>query len=139
MFILYTTLAVVISTLIESVRINTSYGKTENINKVATFTIGAILFGVCLALIYTDYYYTPSVIEVGIYGLFYASVRGVIYDPLLNVLTKKPLTYISTKTNSIIDWVERTGLKWGFWTERIIYITLSIISAFLFKTIYNHS
>jgi hypothetical protein len=134
MFILYTIVAVVTSTLIESVRINTSYGKVENINKMVTFTIGAILFGVCLALIYTDYYYTPNVIEVGLYALFYASVRGVFYDGLLNILTKKPLTYTSTKTNSIIDWIERVGLKWGFWTERIVYLTLSVASALLFIT-----
>lgn len=137
MFALYTIAAVLLSILIESIRINASYGKVQNVNKVVSFTIGATLFGVCTALIYAaDYYYTPNPIEVGLYGLFYASVRGVFYDPLLNLWTDKELDYVSTETNSVIDWIERRGLKWGFWTERLIYLSLAILTGFLYATIY---
>lgn len=137
MFVIYTIAAIVLSVLIESVRIRVSYGKIENINKVVSFTIGAALFGVCLALIYTDYYYTPNPLEVGLYGLFYASVRGALYDPLLNLWTDKELDYVSTETNSVVDWIERVGLKWGFWTERLIYLSLTILTGLLYATIYS--
>ena len=136
MFVIYTIAAIVLSVLIESIRIRVSYGKIENINKVVSFTIGAALFGVCLALIYTDYYYTPNPLEVGLYGIFYASIRGVLYDPLLNLWTDKELDYVSTKTNSVIDWIERVGLKWGFWTERFVYLLLAILTGLLYATIY---
>ena len=136
MFVIYTIAAIVLSVLIESIRIRVSYGKIENINKVVSFTIGTALFGVCLALIYTDYYYTPNPLEVGLYGIFYASIRGVLYDPLLNLWTDKELDYVSTKTNSVIDWIERVGLKWGFWTERFVYLLLAILTGLLYATIY---
>jgi hypothetical protein len=136
LFVIYTIAAIVLSVLIESIRIRVSYGKIENINKVVSFTIGTALFGVCLALIYTDYYYTPNPLEVGLYGIFYASIRGVLYDPLLNLWTDKELDYVSTKTNSVIDWIERVGLKWGFWTERFVYLLLAILTGLLYATIY---
>jgi hypothetical protein len=126
-----------LSILIESIRIRISYGKVQNVNKVVSFTIGAVLFGVCLALIYTNYYYTPNPIEVGLYALFYSSVRGVLYDPLLNLWTGKELNYVSTNTNSVIDWIERIGLKWGFWTERLIYLLLTIITGLLYAINYT--
>jgi len=137
LFVLYTITAVLLSILIESVRIRVSYGKVQNINKVVSFTIGAALFGVCLALIYTDYYYTPGLIEVALYGLFYASVRGTLYDPLLNLWTGKELEYVSTNTNSIVDWIERVGLKIGFWTERIVYFVISIATGLLYIIFYT--
>ena len=137
MFVLYTIAAILLSVLIESVRVRASYGKVQNVNKVVSFTIGAALFGVCLALIYTDYYYTPGLIEVALYSIFYASVRGVLYDPLLNLWTSKELDYISTKTNSVIDWIERIGLKWGFWTERLIYLLLTITTGLLYAVSYT--
>lgn len=133
MFAIYTILAIILSVIIESVRIRSSYGKVQNVNKVVTFTIGAALFGVCMALIYTDYYYTPSVIEVALYALFYASVRGVLYDPILNVLTGKPLAYVSTNTNSVIDWFERVGLELGFWQQRLLYLSLTIITGITYE------
>lgn len=137
MFIVYTIAAIIVSVLIETIRIRVSYGKVQNISKVVSFTIGAALFGVCLALIYTNYYYTPGLIEVGLYGLFYACVRGILYDPLLNLGTNKKLNYVSINTNSVIDWIERIGLKWGFWTERLIYLFLTILIGLLYAINYT--
>lgn len=136
-FAAYTILAVILSAFIESIRIRSSYGKVQNVNKVVTFTIGAALFGVCLALIYTDYYNTPEVIEVALYAIFYASVRGLLYDPLLNVWTGKQLTYVSTNTNSVIDWFERSGLKWGFWKERFVYLFVTIVTGITYEIVYS--
>ena len=136
MFVIYTIAAILLSILVESVRIRASYGKVQNVSKVVSFTIGAALFGVCLALIYTDYYYTPGIVEVALYGIFYASVRGSLYDPLLNLWTDKELEYVSTNTNPIVDWIERIGLKWGFWTERIVYLSIAIVTGLLYSTLY---
>jgi len=136
MFVLYTVIAVVISVLIEAARIKAAQGKVENINKVVTYTIGALLFGINLALIYKDgYYNTPGVFEIAVLGVFYASVRGVLYDPMLNVARDRSINYTSTTTNSIVDFIERVGLKWGFWTERLAYLFVAVLSGLLYTAL----
>lgn len=137
MFVIYTILAILLSALIEAGRIKLSYGKTQNVNKVVSFIIGAALYGVCLALIYGgDYYYTPGFFEILIYTIFYASVRGIFYDPILNLLRGKAIDYVSTTTNSITDFIERVGLEWGFWTERIVYSIAALSFGFLYHILY---
>jgi len=136
MFIVYTILAVIISAIIDWIRITLSIGKVSNINKVVTFTIGATLFGICLALIYTDYYYTPGFFEILTYSIFYTSSRATLYDVILNLLRDKEIDYISTSTNSLIDFIERTGLKWGFWTERLVYLIGAIVSGMVYQNLY---
>ncbi len=136
MFVLYTVIAVVVSVLIEAARIKATYGKVANINKVVTFTISAALFGIVLALVYGHQYYnTPGVFEILVLGVFYAAVRGVLYDPMLNVARGGHIDYVSPKTNSIIDFIERVGLKWGFWTERLVYLFTALISAFIYTAL----
>jgi len=137
MFVLYTVIAVIASVLIEAARIKAAQGKVANINKLVTYTIGVLLFGVSLAFTYSNsYYITPGILEVLVLGVFYVAVRGVLYDPILNVLRGKSINYTSTTTNSIIDFIERVGLKWGlFWTERLIYLLLATISAFTYTAL----
>jgi hypothetical protein len=129
MFAIYTILANLIAVCIESIRIKSAFGKVANINKFVTYTIGYITFGLTLAFTYADYYYyTPNVWQILLFALFFISVRGVIYDPILNLLTGKKIDYVSTSTNSIIDQLERLGLKWSFYTERIFYLVISVLS-----------
>jgi hypothetical protein len=136
MFVLYTVIAVIVSVLIEAARIKITYGKVANINKVVTFTVGALLFGINLALIYKDSYYnTPGVFEIAILGTFYAAVRGVLYDPIFNILRGKSINYRSTTTNSIVDFIERVGLKWGFWTERFIYLLIAVLTGLIYTAL----
>ncbi len=136
MFVLYTVIAIIVSVLIEAVRIKASHGEVANINKVVTFTIGALLFGINLALIYKDSYYnTPGVFEIAILGTFYAAVRGVLYDPILNIVRGKSISYTSTTTNSIIDFIERIGLKWSFWMERLVYLLIALLSGFIYTAL----
>lgn len=132
MFVLYTVIAVVISVLIEAARIFFAYGQVENINKIVTYTIGATLFGINLACIYANSYYnTPGVFEILVLGVFYAAVRGVLYDPTLNILRGRSINYTSTTTNSIVDFIERVGLKWGFWTERLVYLLIAVLTGLI--------
>jgi hypothetical protein len=137
MFIIYTILAIILSSIIEAGRIKLTYGKTQNVNKVVSFTIGASLFGVCLALIYGgDYYYTPDFFEILIYSIFYASVRGILYDPILNLLRGKEIDYTSLTTNSLTDFIERVGFNWDFWNERLIYTLVALCSGLLYHILY---
>jgi len=136
MFVLYTVIAVVVSVLIEAARIKAAQGKVANINKLVTYTIGALLFGVNLAFIYSNsYYITPGVFEILVLGIFYAAVRGVLYDPILNVARGRSINYTSTTTNSIVDFIERVGLKRGFWTERLAYLFVAVLSGLLYTAL----
>jgi hypothetical protein len=137
MFIVYTILAVILSSVIEAGRIKLAYGKTQNVNKVVSVTIGAALFGVCLALIYGgDYYYTPDFFEILIYSIFYVSVRGILYDPILNLLRGKEINYTSLTTNSLTDFIERVGFNWDFWNERLVYTLVGLCSGLLYHILY---
>jgi hypothetical protein len=51
-------------------------------------------------------------------------------------LRDKEIDYISTTTNSLIDFIERTGLKWGFWTERLVYLIGAIVSGMVYQNLY---
>ncbi len=94
------------------------------------------MFGINLALIHKDSYYnTPEILEVLVLGIFYASVRGVLYDPILNILRGRSINYISTTTNSIIDFIERVGLKWSFWTERLVYLFIAMLTGLLYTAL----
>ena len=136
MFAIYTIIANLIAVCIESIRIKSAFGKVANINKFVTYTIGYITFGLTLAFTYADYYYyTPNVWQILLFALFFISVRGVIYDPILNLLTGKKIDYVSTSTNSIIDQIERLGLKWSFYTQRIVYLIISIITGLVLSNI----
>jgi hypothetical protein len=136
MFVLYTVIAVIITTLIETARIFFAYGQVENINKIVTYTIGATLFGINLACIYANSYYnTPGVFEILVLGVFYAAVRGVLYDPILNVARGKNINYTSITTNSVVDFIERVGLKWGFWTERLVYLLIAVLTGLMYTAL----
>ncbi len=125
MTLIYPIFAAIISALIEGLRINLSKGYVENINKLWTYTIGFCMFGFCLGLS-VDYYDEILPLDVLCYIIYFASVRGVIYDPLLNILRGLSVSYTSKSTNSIIDRV--VGNRVNFWVLRIIYFVISLLS-----------
>jgi hypothetical protein len=128
MTLIYPILAAIISALIEGLRINLSKGKVVNINKLWTYTIGFCMFGVCIALS-VDYYDEIWPQDVFCYVVYFALVRGVIYDPLLNVLRGLSVDYKSKTTNSIID--RAVGNRVNFWILRIIYFAFALISGII--------
>ena len=128
MMLIYCIFAAIISALIEGLRINLSNGKVANINKIWTYTIGFCMFGICLALS-VGYYDEIWPLDVMRYAIYFASVRGVVYDPLLNVLRGLSVDYTSKSTNSIID--RLVGSRVNFWVLRIIYLIIALISAML--------
>jgi hypothetical protein len=128
MTLIYPICAVIISALIEGLRINLSKGRVYNINKFWTYTIGFCMFGACLAFS-LDYYDEVWPQDVMCYMIYFASARGVIYDPLLNVLRGLSVDYKSKTTNSIID--RKIGNRVNFWVLRIIYLAIAVISGII--------
>jgi hypothetical protein len=128
MTLIHPIFAVIISALIEALRIYLSKGVVYNINKLWTYTIGMVLFFTCLGLS-VDYYDEIMPLDVMCYIIYFASVRGVIYDPLLNTLRGLEVDYKSKSTNSIID--RAVGNRVNFWVLRIIYFVIALISGII--------
>lgn len=135
---LYNFIAAIICVLIEAWRIKRVKGEVVNINKMVTYTIAFFLFGVVLALLGQDNFWLVLLI-----GLNYMSVRGLLYSPVLNLLRGKVISYESTTTNSILDKIEakifgQTLSKVNsFWKTRIFYLSATLLSYFVYKSILN--
>jgi len=125
MTLIYPIFASLITVVIEAIRIYLSKGFTANINKLWTYTIGVLFFGVCLALS-VGYYDEIWPLDVMCYMVYFASVRG-------NVLRGLKIDYTSKTTNSIIDRV--IGNRVQFWVLRIIYLAIALISGFIWITL----
>lgn len=132
MTLIYPIFAAIITAIIEAIRIYLSRGFLSNVNKLWTYTIGILFFGLCLALS-VGYYDDILPLDVAFYMIYFASVRGVIYDPLLNVLRGLKIDYTSKTTNSIID--ISIGNRVNFWVLRIIYLSISLISGYIWITL----
>lgn len=117
-------LSAIVCAIIDWIRICVSYGKVININKVLTWTVGAFMWGVCLAL-NVGYYDEVSLFGLLFYAAYYASVRGVLYDIILNVLRGLSVSYKSKTTNSILDRIFNKIAP--FYSIRIGYLVLTII------------
>lgn len=128
MTLIYPIAAAVICAMIESARIFVSNGYTPNINKLWTITIGVFFFGLCLAFSVRYYDYIMP-LDVMCYMVYFASVRGVLYDPSLNILRGLSVDYKSKTTNSIID--KKIGNRVNFWVLRLIYLAIALISGFI--------
>jgi len=128
MTLTYPILSGIIAAFIEWVRIKLSFGRVSNVNKLWTYTIGVIFFAASLSLS-VNYYDDISPLYVLCYALHFASVRGVIYDPLLNLLRGLPIDYKSKTTNSVID--AMIGNKMSFILYRSIYLGIATFTYLL--------
>jgi hypothetical protein len=120
--------AAILCAAIEWVRITISHGKVKNINKIITWSVGVIMFAVCLSII-LDYYDDASFFGVLFYGLYYASARGVMYDICLNKFRGLRWSYKSETTNSVLDKLYNSAVP--FWLIRIVYVIILLISVIL--------
>lgn len=124
-------IAAILSAFIEWIRIKSVHGQVENVSKIWSVTVGFVLLGVCLSLEFS-YYSDPTFISVILYSFYFATVRGALYDPFLNMFRGLKLDYISNSTNS---WIDRNiGSKVPFWAIRGVYALLSVFFYYL-KTI----
>lgn len=117
----------ILVTIIESIRIKRSWGKTDNVDKMVTWGVGILFYGLYLGIIYWHRYHSlQNPLEVLADTSYYVLWRGVIYDPLLNLLTGRKIDYVSKTTNSIQDRIEKY-LGISFWTQRSICVLLIIL------------
>lgn len=126
MTLIYPILFAAVCAVIEFIRILKAWG-VPNINKLWTVTIGVIFFAISLALS-VDYYDEIWPYHVIIYGIYYASCRGFIYDILLNILRGLPVDYKSKSTNSKID---KALYRFDFWLLKAFYVVLGILNGIL--------
>ena len=129
MIFVYPISAAIVCAVIEWIRISIAHGQKTNINKVWTYTIGALFFGISLAFS-LDYYDNSEFFKIVSYGVCYAACRGVVYDPLLNVLRYLPVDYKSKSTNSVID----RYLNINFYLLRFIYLLIAAGSAYIYSS-----
>lgn len=108
-------IAAIILAFIEAYRIRRNLG-IPNIDKRWTYFYMFIAYVFCIILS-VGYHDNFSFLKAGVYLLYYAGVRGLIYNPLLNLLRGLKFDYYSKTTNSIID-----QLFGSFW--RVFFVSL---------------
>lgn len=86
--IIYNIIASLTAAGIEAWRIDAAHGRVKNINKWVTYFIALVFMIPC--------FYEESVLN-------YIFIRGVVYEPFLNILRHKHPLYYSLTTNSKID------------------------------------
>lgn len=126
--------AAIVAAVIEFIRIIAAWG-VPNVNKLWTYTIGGLLFGVCLSLS-LDYYDDVWPHHVAVYALYYSCCRGLFYDITLNLLRGLPADYKSKTTNSKID---QFLYKYSFWMTKAIYLIIAITSGYIWQQLLLHS
>ena len=100
-YILFT----VIAAHIDAIRIKKS--KKANINHAYSVAIGFAFFIIVGFLLNVKWI---------LFGLICIGIRGVFYDPALNLFRGLPIDYTSKTTTSLTD-----KFLTDFWTERIVY------------------
>jgi len=124
----FTFLAAVLYTFIEWLRIKFSWGKVPNIDHGLSFLIAFACF-TAMIFIFNQPILTWQTFW---YGLYFASVRGMIYDPLLNFFCGRYLDYEGTTSNNKTDRLERR-LKLNFVEQRVLYSIAAFITFIMFK------
>ena len=125
----------ILCAVIEFTRIELSFGKVANVNKLWSVTIGVIFLIVCLSLS-IGYYDDVLPHHVLVYAIYFAACRGMFYDVMLNTLRGLELDYKSSTTNSKIDQFLN---KYSFWMTKIIYLIIGLISGYIWQQLLLHS
>lgn len=116
------TLATILLTVIEYyLRIKPSHGEVVNVSKNVS-KILAVVFFVPIVILFKMYgwYVIP-------FALCCVGIRGVFYDPFLNIWFDRKIDNESLTTNSKGDFLERK-LGLTFWKQRIFYLLVFIIN-----------
>jgi hypothetical protein len=99
--------------LIDDTRISESWGKVKNINHKLSVLVGGLFAAIVLVL------FNPE--KWQLFLLMCVCLRGVFYDPFLNLLRGLEIDYTSETTDSVTD----QFLK-DFWVERLAYFVFFI-------------
>jgi hypothetical protein len=132
-FVSYSVISAVICAFIDYMRIRTTEGTVLNISKSWTVFYGGLLCFVGYCIFNNNpQTFLEFIIGFITYCISFASIRGVIYDPSLNLMRGKKIDYESNTTNSKIDHKE-VNLSLTFWKQRALYLILAIIFTILYK------
>jgi hypothetical protein len=99
--------------LIDDIRISGTWGKVKNINHKLSVLVG-VLFAVIVLVLFNPAKWV-------LFLLMCICIRGVFYDPFLNLLRGLEIDYTSETTDSVTD----QFLK-DFWVERLAYFVFFI-------------
>lgn len=124
---IYCILSAIVCALIDWYRIKSVHGEVENISKSWTVFLGGLICFIGYGIFHKDpQFFIDFIIQLLLFCLLFASIRGSLYDISLNVFRKRKIDYESTKTNSKFDKKEQ---KWklSFWQQRAIYSCLSVL------------
>jgi len=125
-FLFYALLTVVFAAGIEWIRWKSSYGKVANLNKTWTKVIAVALFAAAVLIIEMNVWW-----HIVIYGLGCIGVRGMVYDPALNLYFGRYIDDESETTNSKTDDRERK-LGLSFWGQRSAYFAWTVLMGLIF-------
>jgi hypothetical protein len=125
----------ILCAIIEFIRIELSFGKVSNVNKLWSITIGILFFMVCLS-VSVGYYDDLLPHHVLVYSIYFAACRGMFYDVMLNILRGLELDYKSGTTNSRIDQFTN---KYSFWMTKAIYLIIALITGYIWQRLLLYS
>jgi hypothetical protein len=120
----YTSFTLILA-FIESIRIKVVHGKVLNVKKVWSVA-GAIAAFIITVAIFSQWDWYVLCLAFACIG-----VRGIFYDPALNLFRGEYIDYESQSTNSKADKAERrNGVN--FWQQRLIYLGIALTGYGLF-------
>jgi hypothetical protein len=131
--VLYSVISTILCALIDRMRIGMTEGTTLNISKSWTVFYGGLLCFVGYCIFHNNpQTFVEFIIGLITYCISFAAIRGVVYDPSLNLMRGKKIDYESTTTNSKLDKKE-IDLNLTFWKQRASYLILAVIFTILYK------
>jgi hypothetical protein len=125
-YIIWSLVSILLLPAIERWRFNASYGKVVNLNKKITVAI-AIAAWLIMCGFLGLYEWAVIFFALACFG-----IRGMFYDPSLNLFLGRYIDAESETTNSKTDKAERK-LNIGFWWQRLIYLGIAVVFAVLYE------
>jgi hypothetical protein len=118
---LYIFIAVILTIIIETVRIKSVHGVVQKINPIYTYLIGAVFFVVCLLVSDRNWF---------LLLVNYVCLRAAIYSPLLNLLRGKYIFYASPNPDKLIDrFLKENNIKPQLFS--LFFLVIYILTLFL--------
>lgn len=127
-YITWSLICMLILPLIEWFRWKKEYGKKVNLDK--WFTKG-VAFAAWLLFIWATGLFSWAVL---VFAVCCACIRGVFYDPALNIFFGRYIDNVSETTNSKTDQWERKK-KISFWWQRALYLLAAVAFGIAYELI----
>lgn len=123
LYALYT----ILSAFVENIRIRLGWGKTKNVKHILSALVGLLGYGVLIYIFKMN-----TFLDLSFFTANCLLIRGIFYDPSLNLFRGKEINYESLESDNKTDWVERY-FKWGFWKQRRLYAYSFIITTIVYS------